>query len=217
MKKKIHFLHIGKNAGNQILHLCRQLEKFDFEFIKENHRTKKYDLPKNSKYFFSIRDPITRFVSGFYSRKRKGMPKYYSEWSPDEKFAFSQFDHANDLAESLLREDDIGEKALVAANSISHIAMHQVDWFTKSSNLIQDPPLAIIRVEKFNYDFNRFLKKLGIDKCIEDLNISDDPTIAHKNNYTKIPNLSQLAIKNLKIWYARDIIFYNYCSNLEIN
>ena len=95
--------------------------------------------------------------------------------------------------------------------------MHQVDWFVKSSNLILDPPLAIIRVEKFNDDFNSFLRKLGINKRIADLDFSDDPIITHKNNYEKIPNLSQLAIKNLSKWYARDIIFYDYCSNLEIN
>lgn len=217
MKNKIHFLHIGKNAGNQIIHLCRQLEKFNFKFIKENHKIRKIDLPKKSKYFFSIRDPITRFVSGFYSRKRKGMPKYHIEWSEHEKFAFSEFEHANDLAESLFRKDIIGQNALVAVNSISHIAMHQVDWFVKSGNLILDPPLAIIRVEKFNDDFNSFLKKLGLDKCIEDLDISNDPIVVHKNNYEKIPNLSQLAIKNLKMWYSRDIIFYDYCNNLEIN
>lgn len=52
MKNKIHFLHIGKNAGNQIIHLCRQLEKFNFKFIKENHKIRKIDLPKKSKYFF---------------------------------------------------------------------------------------------------------------------------------------------------------------------
>ena len=132
MKQKIYFLHIGKNAGTQIMHLCRQLEKFDFEFVRKNHRTRKIDLPNNCKYFFSIRNPITRFVSGFYSRKRKGAPKNYIEWNIHEKYAFTQFKHANDLAESLFRKDKIGEKAAIAVNSINHLAMHQVDYFEKT-------------------------------------------------------------------------------------
>ncbi len=34
---------------------------------------------------FFLRDPTSRFVSGFYSRQRQGQPRYYSPWSSDEK------------------------------------------------------------------------------------------------------------------------------------
>ena len=99
----IAFLHIGKNAGTQITHVTKQLKKYNIKIKKYHHKTKLADLSRNSQYFFSIRNPATRFLSGFYSRKRKGQPRLNIDWNIHEKIAFEQFEHANDIAENLIR------------------------------------------------------------------------------------------------------------------
>lgn len=75
-RRPVHFLHIGKTAGT---HLKAMLERIneaqqDIEFVGHGHKVHLKDLPPGEDYFFAIRDPIARFVSGFYSRKREGGP-----------------------------------------------------------------------------------------------------------------------------------------------
>lgn len=80
----IAFLHIGKTAGTQIQHITQQLKSYGLNIIKCNHDIKLKNLKNNIPYFFSIRKPSSRFKSGFYSRKRKGQPRIYSEWTKFE-------------------------------------------------------------------------------------------------------------------------------------
>jgi len=212
-KSSIHFLHISKCAGTEITrHLDLINENHPNKSIKTcAHNVKLKDIPIDSPYFFSIRDPITRFFSGFYCRKRKGMPRYTSEWSADETKAFANFDNANFLAESLFLSGELGQKASEAMKSIYHVAMNQIDWFIKVENFLEiRPPVHIIRQEFFDKDLAVFIKKLGIEN---DLIIERDPVLSHENNYEGIPSLSELSISNLKIWYAQDIEFYKICSD----
>ena len=76
-KDLVHFLHLGKNAGTTIKALVRKInqEAKTTLIAAHGHRITLSDLPKDAVYFFSIRDPIARFYSGFYSRKRKGAPR----------------------------------------------------------------------------------------------------------------------------------------------
>jgi len=211
--RAIFFLHIGKNAGTQIRNLCEQVQSNgEAEFVRVRHGDKFAALPKGARYFFSVRDPITRFKSGFYSRKRKGAPRLYNEWSSHEAEAFARFEHANDLAESLFDGNELGHLAWAAAQSISHTAMQQSDWFTQSGYALdQHPPLWIIRQEHFDDDFAIFLEKAGIASRLSDLDIAFDSKRAHSTDYSEIPALSSKALTNLKRWYARDFAFYNLC------
>ena len=101
--REIHFLHIGKNAGTAIASLLSYWNQqcSDIGFVKHSHSVRLRDLPPPAEYFFSIRNPVSRFVSAFYSRKRKGLPRFHFEWSPDEELAFKTFEHATNLAEYL--------------------------------------------------------------------------------------------------------------------
>ena len=49
------------------------------------------------KAVFALRDPLTRFISGFYSGLRKGAPRYDIGWSKGEKRAFSWFSTPQEL------------------------------------------------------------------------------------------------------------------------
>lgn len=206
----IAFLHIGKNAGTQVMHIARQLKQYGVHIKKYGHEVKLNNLPTNTKYFFSIRDPAKRFMSGFYSRKRKGQPRIYSEWSLHEKIAFERFEHANDLAENLFEEGKKGVSARQAIKSIIHTGMQQIDWFQRCAYLEIRPPLTIIRQEHFKQDIQRLLDLLDVELELSGL-LTEDKVSAHKNNYNDIPSLSEKAIANLEKWYIQDYMFYKMC------
>ena len=209
--REIAFLHIGKNAGTQIMHIAQQLKAHGLHVHQLPHSRKLYEIPPQMNYFFSIRDPITRFKSGFYSRKRKGQPRIYVEWTPAEARAFGRFEHANQLAEALFSTGESGYEAVQAIQSIRHTAMQQIDWFERMSFLDLRPPVWIIRQEKFAADFGVFLARAGLPLRFSDLNPASDAAAAHSNDYSQAPELSELAQENLRRWYARDFLFYDLC------
>src|SRR5690606_3021725 len=100
-KTNLHFIHIGKTGGSNIKATSKNIKLDNFKLIFHPHNVRLKDIPIGDKYFFCTRDPIDRFQSGFYSRKRKGQPRYYSEWSKDEEKSFSLFSSPNELAAML--------------------------------------------------------------------------------------------------------------------
>lgn len=205
--KPLHFLHLSKNAGTQMGHLAQQINA-DGRYVVHKHRyaVKLRNIPENEDFFFSIRSPETRFVSGFYSRKRKGQPRIYSEWTPYEREAFNDFEHANDLAEALFEPGHAGLRALCAMNSIQHCAEDQVGWFMYMGYFLRiRVPLMILRQEYFESDAAFLFETLGMRSAP----VFDRSSIgSHANNYSELPPLTPKAIANLRRWYAQDFEFY---------
>lgn len=204
----VHFLHIGKCAGTTIKALIQSINQ-DRQIpliLAHPHRIGLADLPIGSRYFFSIRNPVTRFYSGFYGRKREDQPRLYVPWSETEQKAFERFPEANDLAEALFSDSLIGQHAFSAMQSIGHVWKHQHTWFPDIEDVFERrPPLCILRQEHLSEDI-RFLKKaLALPF---DLRIETDRVKAHKNDYSAAPTLSERAVENLKMWYVADIQFY---------
>lgn len=215
-KNSLMFIHIGKNAGTHINNISSKINSFQskYKIISARHKGNLRDIPKRIPYFFSIRDPISRFKSAFYSRQREGFPVYNAPHNKSESKAFSIFKEANDLAESLFREDSIGEEAFWAMNSITHINTQQFDCFSSVPNFLKyRPPIYIIRTENFKNDFIKFLSKANIKVPEDELNLEKDNNSSHTTIYSDIPSLSDLARNNLKIWFKKDYFFYNICSD----
>jgi hypothetical protein len=213
LKRTIHFLHIGKNAGTQIKFVAQQINQNDENCRIEAHphEVKLGHLPQEAKYFFSIRNPFARFKSGFYSRKRKGLPRFFLDWSAEEKEVFSNFEHANDLAEALFDDSPSGSLAFAAMKSTFHLGQQQCDWFEGRGFFLKtNPPLIILRQENLSDDLQRLFKLLDLKKCVA---ITDDERLAHKNNYCGVPELSDKAKDNLRNWYMQDFEFYKQCCN----
>jgi len=208
---RLVYLHIGKTAGTQVALVSQQLARHGIQIELLSHGTKLKKIASGVPYFFSIRDPLSRFMSGFYSRKRKGQPRYNIAWSPYEVYAFGLFEHANDLAESLLRNDALGRAATRAITAIRHTAMHQIEWFECVLNFDLRPPVWIIRQERFAEDLAVLLDRLDVPGGLDAVRISTDPRLAHENDYTGVPGLSELARRNLRSWYARDFAFHDLC------
>ena len=176
---------------------------------RERHRVSLREVPRDVPYFFGIRNPVDRFVSGFYSRKRKGQPRTQSEWTSAEAWAFGAFADANDLAEALFEAGETGWRAMAAIKSIQHTYRGQIDWLDQLGDaLLSRPPVWILRQEHFGDDLSQLLERLGVDATI-DLEI---PTAArHANDYSRTPQLSDRARGNLERWYVQDFVFYAAC------
>ena len=220
-QRNVHFLHIGKNAGTQIWGISNQINNRSrsVRIIKHDHDVSLKHLRETDEYFFSIRDPITRFKSGFYSRKRKGQPATFVEWTRHDALAFGSFEHANDLAESLFESGRTGEVAWAAMKSLRHSSQNQSDWFDCRGNFLSvQPPIWIIRQERFEDDLKQFLSRLNLELGIEDIKIVDGDVASHKNNYELTPPISEKAAEKLRKWYAQDFEFYRLCDNwIEAN
>ena len=85
----VHFLHVGKIGGTAIKHAIGGAQAPDsgerarLAYVVHLHRhaVGLRDVPVGEKFFFFVRDPVSRFVSGFHSRQRRGAPRYSGRWS----------------------------------------------------------------------------------------------------------------------------------------
>lgn len=205
----IYFLHIGKAAGSQIKQAMVQIneQQSAVTMLAMSHQITLKDIPEPADYFFSVREPISRFRSGFYSRKRRGQPLNNIPWTRYEEQAFATFPHANDLAEALFAPGERGLQALGAMKSIEHTAEDQIDWFVLAGDIFSvRPPVWILRQEHLEADFQTFLERAGVTFKPE---LRQDPVGAHRNDYSQIPALSERAESNLRRWYAQDFAFYD--------
>src|SRR5205085_5901956 len=110
--------------------------------------------------------PISKFISGFYSRFRQGFPRYYFAWSPAEAKAFARFKSPNQLAEALSSKNMIKRYfAKRAMRSIGHVKHTYVSFF--SSPLFLEKHVNHIAFighqPEFNADLNLLRSLLKID------------------------------------------------------
>ncbi len=211
-KEKIHFLHIGKTGGTAVKEALRnRLITSKYFIILHSHSTTLYDIPIGEKVFFFLRDPITRYISGFYSRQRKGRPRYDNEWSKEEKIAFNNFDNPNTLAEALTSENaEYKANAEFAMRNIYHVKNSFWDWFGTEEYFLSrlEDVFYIGFQENLEKDFDTIITKLNIKK---DVSLPVDRVKAHINPVNVDYTLSNLALKNLKKWYENDYKFISLC------
>ena len=211
----VAFLHIGKNAGTEITLLARDLRsQLDpIRIVSVGHNVKLRDIKTNSRYFFSLRDPVSRFYSGFYSRKFQGKPYYSNPWSAAEEYSFEKFEHANDLAESLSSGSKSQRDAFFAMLSIGHVNTFQSDWFVGVGDFLRiQPPVWIIRQENFNADMCTLLSKLSRDVGPRDVLENFSTRRSHGRSYRDFPKISEVGVANIKNWYFRDFLLLEYCN-----
>lgn len=211
MRETIHFLHLGKNAGTQFKFCAAQINAFSLShhFRFHGHKVLLSDLPNLARYTFVTRDPVKRFRSGFYSRKRKGQPRTYVEWREREAWAFGKFEHANDIAEALYDDTERGEDARKAMHSINHVRQHQHHWFDAVPEFLESwPPVYILRQECFEADLQRLYAVLGLK---EEPVMGHDKKSSHRNDYSSTAALSDVSVRNLERWYKDDLDFIARC------
>jgi hypothetical protein len=209
--KKVHYLHAGKCGGTYIKRQLDDLNRLQHSsyFCNHPHSVSLGNLPPQSRYFFSIRNPLSRFASGFFSRQRKGLPEHFSNWSLDEAKAFARFDNPDQLALSLFDSGRDGEDARSAVSAIFHLSRKQVSWFDSIDNfLVTRPPVWIVRQEQLVPDLRNMLIMLGMDRQCYDRCLDDK---IHANPYGSNYVWSDLSVENLTTWYAQDFQLYARC------
>lgn len=210
----VHFLHIRKTGGTAIIEALRPIAE-SHGIVLHGHATKLSDIPCHHQVVFFVRHPLSRFVSGFWSRLRRGLPRHHYDWNEAEMEAFRHFRKANDLAEALSASDpEIAMCARDAMRGISHIKNTYKDWFSSEQEL-DDRLDSIVLVglqEKLDTDFEHMRRLL---KLPETISLPADDTLAHRTPPEFDRELSPLAERNLSHWYAEDIQFYERCLRIR--
>jgi hypothetical protein len=214
-KPCVHFLHLGKTGGSAVKyaiencpnpHLC-------YVIYLHPHETTLRDVPQGHKFFFFLRDPLSRFVSGFYSRQRQGQPRYYMRWTPEEQAAFQRFASPDALGVALSSADPEERAAAEAAmRGILHVKDSYWKWFeSRDYFLSRLPDLFFIGFqEQLADDFEVLRNKLFLP-CVA---LPEDDVFAHRNPPGLDRSLSPQAVANLRRWYADDYAFVELCHDI---
>jgi hypothetical protein len=211
-KKTAHFIHIGKTGGTAIKYVMKSYPSTDsYEIFIHNHKTVLRDIPEGEKVFFFLRDPVKRFVSAFYSRKREGRPRLYNPWTQGEREAFGRFETPRALAEALSSDDmEYRESAQRAMGEIGHIKSSYWDWFEDENYFRSriDDILFIGFQESFEEDFETLKSILKLPAQAQ---LPQDDINTHRNPESVDRYMSESAVENLERWYSKDYEFIDIC------
>lgn len=214
MSSTVHFLHIGKAGGTALKHALRPLSHPRVVALHP-HTTTLRDIPSGEKVFF-VRTPAERFISGFLSRQRQGMPRYCVPWTAGERIAFERFHAPSQLAEALGSPDRARREAAHAAmDEIAQLRRPLSFWLESEAYLRSrlDDVLLIGLHERFADDFARLKKILNVpDAC----RLPDGDLDAHRAGVRAPRNLTRLATAHLLGWYADDFKLFEACRAIAL-
>jgi len=209
----VHFLHIGKTGGTAIKHALAE-SATHASLVLHPHVTRLRDVATGEGVFFFLRHPLSRFVSGFYSRQREGRPKYFVPWSPEEAAAFERFRTPNQLANGLSSVSAAErKKAERAMRTIPHVRNRYWEWL-ESPSYLQSRAEDIYFIglqEHLGDDFAVVRSRLGIPDSVR---LPDDDTDAHRNPASLDRTLDEQAARNLTAWYREDFLAMRACRRI---
>jgi len=225
----VHFVHVGKTGGSAIR---AALKKNGFAYIKDEkaekvaptpygriqihrrHGMRVPDVPDGDHVFFCLRDPISRFFSGFYSRLRKGQPRYYVEWRPAERQTFETFTTPSALAHGLVSDDETTrERADAAMEAIRHLRPMWRWVGTPDEVRARDEQILYVgRQETLNADWEQLKRILELPAGLE---LPTDPALSHKRDRSGDEPLDDAAKEILRDWYSRDYELLEFCDQLR--
>lgn len=205
----VHFLHVSRTGGSA---MKAALEPFAEQYDLQLHlpHVRLQDIPRGEKVSFVVREPVGRFSSAFGSRLRKGLPNCFDDWSVREAAAFARFGSPNALAEHLSSPNLIERiHASDAMGSIDHVRTTMGDWFDGISELTQRKAdiLFVGFQDTLATDFELLKSMLGLPNWAALANGSER---ANCEPSTIDTLLSDLAVRNLRKWYAEDVEIYEY-------
>jgi hypothetical protein len=214
-RRIVHVLHVGKTGGMAVNAALQPYHKWgDYEIRTYCHDFVLKSAPRGEKVVFFLRDPISRFVSAFYYRKRQSAPRFLHPWTPAEEAAFRRFETANHLALALSSDDaPLRDAAGEAMRNIEHVQSHQWTWF-QGEDYFQSRRADILFIgfqETLSADFEVLKKILNLPR---EAKLTDDDVAANRSPNGLATNLVPEAIRNLEAWYSRDYQFLALCRRL---
>jgi hypothetical protein len=207
-------LHIGKTGGTAVKNaLGNYLGSDSFDIKLHKHHVTLVDIPQGEKVVFFLRDPITRFISGFYSRKRKGQPRIYAEWDELDTKVFHCFDTPNALAKAL--GGPVGDSRRLARAALSKmIHSRQYSYWTGDIEYFLsrlDDILFVGFQESLERDFLTLKQIVGLPSHCQ---LPNDDVAAHRSVGGDDKKIDPEVMLLLKNWYQSDRIFIALCRQI---
>lgn len=208
----VHFIHVSKAGGTALRYAIRaarlsaggELVSPWGELWGHDHRFRFADVGKDEKAVFALRDPVSRFISAYYSRLRKGAPRYAIEWTDAERQSFEWFPTPHELADALAEPSgEPRERAEFAMGSIRHLNRPMTFWTGKPSYVRRhlEKVLYVARQETLDDDWERLKELLDLPR---DQMLPHDAITAHRTTYDRNVRLSEKGMHALRDWYADD-------------
>ena len=211
----LHFLHIGKTGGSAIRYALKGVNSGSKKIHFYPHNKGLNNIPVGEKIVFFLRDPFSRFESGFYSRQRQGRPKYFYKWSKEEEKAFSIFKTPVELVRSAADQScPLNSNAIEALNSIGHVKSHYSDRLVSLDYLTErlDDLFFVGFQETLSDDFQDLVRRIDIKEAIE---LPTDDVIAHRSPSYSPMSLTPKEEQFLFHWFAEDYRFIEYCKQIK--
>ncbi len=208
-----HILHIPKTGGTAVRVALGGLPRGVFHC--GGHMARLTDVPAGETVVFGIRDPISRFVSGFNSKLRKGQPRNHVEWTPVQQEGFARFPNPNSLAEGLSdRNFAVREWASRLIRDMFHTGVPLSFWFDSVDYLrSRRADIGFIWLQgELPSDFELMKPALGLPA---DLRLPTDPVGSHVTPPGFETDVSDLAIANLAGWYRGEFAFFEAAQRMR--
>ena len=180
----------------------------------ELHSFRLDDVPGGDHVLFCVRDPVARYLSGFYSRLHKGQPHYSQEWSAAEARVFEAFRTPQRLASALHSPD--AEERKLAQWSMEHIGhlrpMERQLGPPKNVKSHLDQIVYIGRQETLDDDWAKIKALLGLDEGVK---MPIGRKRAHRQDDSLDRRLDDAQLAALREHYAPDFKIVEYCEKLR--
>jgi len=208
---RVHFLHVGKTGGTAIkaaIREARRAGELELDIRTHRHKFTLAKLPPKRRHrvFFVVRDPVSRFASGFYSRQRMGQPRYYRPWSDAEAKAFGRFHTPRELATALAD----GERAATAAMK-AIVQLRPLKKWLESPDALEARRrqiLYVARQETLDTDWPALRELLRLPSGLE---LPSDPRQAHRPPTQEDRTLDDAGREAILHWYRDDYPILEWC------
>jgi hypothetical protein len=208
----VHLIHISKAGGTALRHAIRaarmtaggELVSPWGDVWGHDHRFRFSDVGRDDKAILAFRDPVSRFLSGYFSRRRKGAPRYLIEWTAAERQSFEWFPTPQELADALAEPGgEPRERAEFAMESIRHLNRPMTFWTGKPSYLRKhiDQVVFVARQETLDEDWEKLKELLDLPR---EQMLPHDEITAHRTTYDGDREISEKGVQALREWYADD-------------
>ncbi|MFN8351073.1 MAG: sulfotransferase family 2 domain-containing protein [Flavobacteriales bacterium] len=207
----VHLLHIRKTGGTALKHALQQAIA-DTLVMAHEHATGLGDVAVGRRVAFVVRDPMTRFISGFNSRLRQGAPRYHVPWNAEEAAAFARFGTPAYLADALAAGDPDARKAMQAIRHVNSALADQlggVDLLERRRTDI----VFVGRQETLAADLPWLARVLGLAELPA---LPADDVLAHRTPPGMATGLSAAGEAAIRAHYQQDAAILRWCDAFRL-
>jgi hypothetical protein len=212
-------VHITKCGGSTLDVNVRPYFTNDIQWIDGHPNIRDaFQNTSFSEYIYFVRSPVRRYVSGWISRFREGMPTYHVPWhEPYETEAFHRFASPNEMAAALSSDNSTRrQEAKQAMVSIGHVRDSLMSYYGDMENFERCLGLTTLvgSVEHYDEDYARLVHYLADNnKLTEDIpDHVEEASHVRPDKFDEMEHLEPQSVRNLQEWYQDD---YTILERLE--